>query len=336
MISIAISVWNWQGIIWTEDLLYTNLPILNSDNFSKVSKTFKRRIPAEVYDEIWLCHLAQNTAKFILESYPEAAIILYEDGLHSYISYEHIGLLDTATLTITKKLKQQLKKLRRRAEPYNIINRRGLCQRHLNRLKRVHLSLLKYLPLPEYMNQALIKQITRESIITSIKAIHETIQISNIPTLHNPPDNQVLVLGQCFSKWEVISWNEELEIYKNICLILLNNNLIPLWKEHPRVEQPFYDSLVNELPSVKKLDLNFHYSWPIEIFINQLGIKACVAATSTSLFYLQEIFEIPTYTFANEMPNISNPEFSNMANIVINKIPTINSLQQNNINILKV
>ncbi len=328
MMSIAISVWNWQGIIWTEDLLYSNLPILNSDNFLKISQTLKKRIPAINYDEIWLCHLAQNTAKFILETYQKAAIILYEDGLHSYVSYEHIDLLDTHNLITKKELKLLLKRfILRQAKPYDIINKRGLCQRHLNRLKRVHLSLLNYLPVPEYMNQAVIKKIQAESLITSVKAIQRNIKLNNILNSRKSLDNNVLVLGQCFSKWEIISWQEEFKLYKNICSTLIHNNLVPLWKEHPRVNKPFYDSLVNELPSVKKIDLNFHYSWPIEIFLDQLDIKACVAATSTSLFYLKEIFEIPTYTFAHELPNLSNQEFSSMADIVINKIPKLNLLK---------
>lgn len=321
MMQIASVVWNWQAIVWADDLLDFNLPNLTNKNFSEVAKIFKNRTKLENCDEVWLCRLTENTEKFIAEAYKKAAIVIYEDGLHSYVSRPFVYVRKK------QRLENSLNFFRGKSYNLEKINKQGLVQNHLNRVKTGYFFLSKILDLPSYFSKQNIISIAKKEVLDVLDIINNKTELKQNLKIENNDRNSILVLGQCFSNnRHMISWEEELIIYQKACLRISELGFIPLWKEHPRNNTPFFNLLAEKIPETKELNLNVHYSWPIELFIKQLNLKGCISATSTSLFYIKELFDFPIYTFASDLPDFSAKDFLDMKNLTIGKIPSFFSL----------
>jgi hypothetical protein len=304
MMSIAPLVWNWEAIIWAEDVLHLDFPSFNQENFPSYLQAFKQRVPVDKVAEIWGCKLQDAAEKIMAEAYPSAKIVIYEDGLHSYIDYEDWELFDLKVLTNYQDFKYKFKqRVKEQLGYFDCINKYCICRKHIDRISQVYLALTKTLPVPNYLKKRRnVRQLEKDFVLETLSAIatkSETVQ--QAISQQNPQKNKVLVLGQCFSLWGLFTWEEELSIYSKIISLLLEYNFTPIWKEHPRMTQPFYQQLVNKHSSLQTLELNLHYSYPIELFVKELNLIGCVSLTSTSLFYLKDLFEIPTYTLAKEL-----------------------------------
>lgn len=305
MMSIAPLVWNWEAIIWAEDVLHLDFPSFNKENFPNYLQAFKQRVPLDKVNEIWGCKLQDLAEKIMLEAYPSAKVIIYEDGLHSYVDYEDWDLFDRKLLSNYSEFKYKLKqRVKERLGYFDCINKYCICRKHIERISQVYLALTNTLPVPNYLKKrGNVKQIEQNFVLETLSAIATKSEaVKQAISQQNTQDkNKVLVLGQCFSLWGLFSWEEELNIYSEIISLLLEYNFIPIWKEHPRMTQPFYRELTSQHSSLKTLELNLHYSYPIELFVKPLNLMGCVSLTSTSLFYLKDLFKIPTYTLAKEL-----------------------------------
>lgn len=76
---LASTVLTWKRIIWAYDLLIFRIHRLIRDTIG---------IDASSAVEIWACFVNRPSEKILLDSYPEAEIVLYEDGLTSYLPFE--------------------------------------------------------------------------------------------------------------------------------------------------------------------------------------------------------------------------------------------------------
>lgn len=325
MLQIASAVWSWQAIIWAEDLLDNNLPNFDRINFPSHLQAFRERVAVKKFDELWVCKLPAKAEKIIVETYASASIVIYEDGLQSYVPYDNWSLFERQTLSDPKKLKTNLahRVKGKLGGDFRCINHyRCICLNHINRISKVYFFLGRHIPVPIYF-KARLKQIENQFILQNLEAIYNSskMQFAQILEQQAQSKNLFLVLGQCFSEWKLLSWEEELEIYSKIFSILTEHNFTLLWKEHPRMTQPFYKELTSRYSAINPLELNLHFSWPIELFVKPLNLVGCVSITSTSLFYLKDLFDIPTYTFATDkLESFINPDFFYMSKFVSDSI----------------
>ncbi len=328
MMQIASSVWNWQKIIWADDILDSSVPVFTDINFSPFLQNFKKRIGIDNFGEIWLCKLIDQAEKIVAESYPDAAIAVYEDGLHTYVPQEDWQLWDASLISQPKKLARKIScRVKEAKTSFNCLNKGGLCHKHIARISKAYCLNCDRLPLPRYLKPHQQK-IESQSIIDTLDIINKAIApLSSI----SQGKNYFLILGQCFSRWNLISWSDELKIYRQIFKTITELNLVPIWKEHPRADRAFFPHLAENCP-LEPIELNVHYAWPIELFARQLNLQGCVSVTSTSLFNLKSLFEIPTYTVANELSTIFKGDFAEMTTLVANNIPPLSSINISNTN----
>ena len=324
MMQIASCTWNWQKIIWADDILHSSIPVFTDVKFVHSLQVFRERVSVENFAEIWLCKLTDNAEKIVAESYIDAAIAIYEDGLHSYVPQEDWKLLDANLIFKPIALKRRLSyRITEAQTSLNYLNNYCLCYKHIKRINKAYFLIVDYLPLPRYLKYHLIK-INKQSVINTLNTIN--LSINPLKSIDSKTQNGFLILGQCFSKWNLMSWEEEFDIYSQIFSLVSQLDLVLIWKEHPRVDRPFFNYLANKYSRIKPIELNVHFAWPIELFARQLNLQGCVSVTSTSLFYLKSLFEIPTYTVANNLLNSFNGDFSYMTKLVANNIPTLTSI----------
>ena len=325
MMQIASSIWNWQKIIWADDILNSSMTI-SLANLASFLRGFKERISVANLAELWLCKLTDKAEKIIAEAYPNSAIAIYEDGLHSYVPQEDWQLLDFNLLFKPKRFKYKLNhRIAEVKNDFNCLNKISLCHKHIKRIKKAYFLLADYLPLPKYL-QPYYKAISKQSVINALDTINLSI---NIFDSRDFDQRGFLILGQCFSKWNLISWEEEFNIYSQIFSVVADLNLVPIWKEHPRENRPFFPRLAQN-SAIAPVELSVHSAWPIELFAKQLNLQGCVSVTSTSLFNLKSLYEIPTYTIANELLNLFDGDFAYMTNLVANHIPPLSSINSLN------
>ncbi|MGB8700725.1 MAG: polysialyltransferase family glycosyltransferase [Thermosynechococcaceae cyanobacterium] len=304
MLQIANLLGDWKSIIQiNEAFLDTALIEVNQTSFLQYSNNIKKIINIDKINEIWICLMAGKLEKLLIESYLEADIVIYEDGLCMYakeIGYNRF--LDKNYISMARKLKHEsINFIRRKSNNIYIYNNTGLVNKHVDRLTKAYLFLSKMLHYPDYLKKASIKQINNDSIEDSIMTINRNNKFFQALDKNKYSEPMVLVLSQCFSKWHRMSWDEELSIYKQALKTIIQHGLTPLWKEHPRADRPFLKSLLEENLDIQPIELNIHFSWPVELLIHRINILSCVSISSSSLFYIKELFNIPTYTLADEL-----------------------------------
>jgi hypothetical protein len=114
---------------------------------------------------------------------------------------------------------------------------------------------------------------------------------------------RLLVLGQALSRNGVMSRGEEFAVYRDVIDAVLAKGYSILWKEHPRISEPFFDELkvharTRFLDAETRLrQLSIPHAFPVELVAERLGLAGCAAGSSAALFYLRRLYGIPCYTF---------------------------------------
>jgi hypothetical protein len=102
-----------------------------------------------------------------------------------------------------------------------------------------------------------------------------------------------ILLGQCFSNYGgTITRDVELECYADIARSLQRMGYAVLWKEHPRMRHPCRGNLLERVPGIRALPDTG--PWPIEAYTERLGLAACAGLTSTALFTIPLLFNLPS------------------------------------------
>ncbi|WP_414527900.1 polysialyltransferase family glycosyltransferase [Nodularia chucula] len=328
MMEIASLAWTWRKIIWVDDLLYSNIITYSNFEILELLQAIRERIGINTFPEIWIGKLTDPAEKLILESFPNAQISIYEDGLHTYAPQEdwrlnHLQLIFKPGIA---KYKIQ-KRIQQNANISHRLKNHGLCRQHLNRLTRSYLLLNSILPVPQYLDCKIIK-INNEFVLLTIKNIRAGMKIDFSKQITSKSNNYVLVTGQCFARWGLMSWEQELNMYSKIFNTIKKKNLTPLWKEHPRINKPFFKELATQFQELHPIEFNLPIYWPIEIFIEEINLVACVSATSTSLFYVRDIFGLQSYTVSHELSDLFSGDFAYMTELVVKHIPHINLMPE--------
>jgi hypothetical protein len=139
-------------------------------------------------------------------------------------------------------------------------------------------------------------------------------------------DRWVLLLGQCFALSGLMDVEEEFSVYTQVVSLLLARGYKVFWKEHPRIDRPFFPRLEVNYSSSNLKNLSTYSILPIEVFVTQLKICACVAASSSSLFYLPRIHNIESYSCAELFLPYARGILVADLNFVINNINFVDEI----------
>jgi hypothetical protein len=281
-------------------------------------EALRARLDVDEPDEVWLTSLWVGAEKGAAETYPGARIVLYEDGLHSYIEAEDYHVSAARCLREPRETYRSVRlRLRERMRPDDL-SLSPMLPRHLARVSASYLWISLMLPPPAYQRRLPWVQIQPRFLR---EAIEQASPLADEVVLDGRSGPTAVVLGQCFSNYGDLARDVELDLYIEMAGRLQEMGYEVLWKEHPRTRRPFLPDLIEAGIGVHGLpDLG---PWPIEIFTGRLGLAACASLISTSLFNLPLLFGLPTFSTVGR--HLSSFRFPNdvMAQLVAKSIPQI-------------
>lgn len=345
---MAEAIWPWKRIIWAYDLL-TSEGRLKQGTFTRLCRTLQKRVgvPPQQVKQVWTCWLTRPAEKIVFQAFPRARIMLYEDGLISYLP-----------VPMAEKLQREGSRMRQRmafwawqaaaaAVPVVRLRRsRGkIDPQHLARVDAAYLLLTPSdAPLPETLAHVPRYGVGYEQVRHALACVVPITQATAAaaaaaaPTGAEPeteatPRSRVLVLGQALSRNGIMERDEERNIYQSIVQNILGKGYTVLWKEHPRISHPFFAEIkqniaahLGQAAASRLHQLSLPHAFPVELAAETMSLAACVAGTSAALFYLRRLYNIPCYTFAEDLlPRMQGADVF-MNDMVRREAPPLSSL----------
>ncbi|WP_245321923.1 alpha-2,8-polysialyltransferase family protein [Mesorhizobium sp. WSM1497] len=306
---LASKVWTWRRIIWAYDLLTSERKYGQLQIF-RIHRLIRDTIglDASSVAEIWACFVNRPSEKILLDSYPEAKIVLYEDGLTSYLPFEMATMSRppgtrfrrriTAVLIAGLSTISPAFRLRKAAD--------RIERHHLRRVTKFY-SLLHEIPIHDALENvprfqvgaSLMRDVIDEACRDALSGGDEHCRASANP--------RILLLGQALSRNRIMSYAQEAAIYRRIAEQIVERGYDVVWKEHPRISKPFFPELLDAVGNVtadantRIMEANLPHIYPIELVVSRMNIVGCVSGTSAALLYLKWLYGIKTYTFAETL-----------------------------------
>ena len=137
---------------------------------------------------------------------------------------------------------------------------------------------------------------------------------------------RVLVLGQSLYRWDVLTREQELAVYRQVIDTILAKGYNVLWKEHPRVLEPFFPELAANAAPGRLRELDLPFALPVELVADRLRLAGCVAGISAALFYLPRLYDIPAYTFADDLSFFMTGQWALQNEMVRRSVPPLGAL----------
>lgn len=311
-------------LLWWDKLL--DLPAQPRDSFDA-----KRQ---EVFDslgdfapaEIWTSKIFTAPEKFVLACWPKATIQLYEEGLHSFVQKSFTPGSQLGDLLRPRVWYRGLKSAMRgsRGQWWSIMTP-GVAGHQAARIEGAWFLLGKALGAPDYVPLEAVSEIDPD-------AMREVIASLPVPATESMSKSAgpapFLVLGQCFSRWDRLTWDEEFAYYRDKVSLIVDRGYHIVWKDHPRADPPFGPALVEALGNTVVSVIDLPQAWPVEIVASRMALSGCATVSSSALFYLHLLYDIPTYSLADEdhLDLISYKDFAAIASFAREHIDGIDKL----------
>ena len=341
--NMAEAVWPWKRIVWAYDLLL-NERRLSQREFDRLCRTIRERLhlSADAADELWICFLTRPAEKRLFAAFPGASLVLYEDGLMTYLevplapldSESQSGSFNAFRDFVQKRLEARFSVARFRRSRWD------MDSRDQARLRRAYLLLSKNVTLASTLSHIPARfvedDLVRRALNAAAKALPENAERTwnegATGTGAASARPRVLILGQALSRNKVMSREEEAAFYRRVVAAVLEKGYVILWKDHPRLSEPFFEEL-RDFADARQREatgqvtrLNLPHAYPVEIVADRLNLAGCVAGTSAALFYLRRLYHIPCYTFAEELlPRMRGADVF-MNDMVRREIPPLDKL----------
>jgi Alpha-2,8-polysialyltransferase (POLYST) len=316
MEKIAPVVWPWERVVLLDNAIDWWTP---GDTQAAV-KTLQGRLNEPDPDQLWLNDVPNTPAKISAEAYPTARIVLYEDGLHSYLPRQDHRLSVSRCLTEPRRALRTVRmRIRERLHPDDL-EICPLLARHRARIEASYLWVSLVVPPSDYQKSLPWIQLQTRFMKETIALVSPIVDHVD---LEGGGKRQAVLMGQCFSNYGDLRRDVELGCYVNLARRLQAMDFKVLWKEHPRTRQPFRDELIVAAPGVRTLpDLG---PWPIELFVERLGVGACAGLSSTSLFSIPLLFNLPAFSPVGRYVSLFSFPNDGLARLVANAIEHVGS-----------
>ena len=295
MQEIAESIKAWRKICWAEHVIVGHFP---ARRFAPIARDLLQMQLGKA-DEIWVCKLAMGFTSAILYAFPEAEVVLYEDGAEEFIPQELTCGRDRWR---TLKPSRWLGGIKREASHWNkrpeCMELDGVCTRELARVNRFYSFLGQYLDVPDYLGAIPRIWLRREVLTDCFRSVAErfaTERCAQPPCCDN--DRVALFLPQPFATY-FLTPEDEFTLYYRALLCLRDQGYTVLWKEHPQEVTPLAGQLQERLGDDTLQVLKIRQLLPIECLVADWRLDAVIAVSSTSLLYLHGIYRYPAYTAA--------------------------------------
>ncbi|WP_352761638.1 polysialyltransferase family glycosyltransferase [Mesorhizobium sp. M0510] len=335
---LASTVWTWKRIIWAYDLLTSERKYGQLQIF-RIHHQIRATIGLEVSsaDEIWACFVNRPSEKILLDSYPRAKIVLYEDGLTSYLPFEVSTMARPPGTRLRKRITgafiaglsaiSPALRLRKMADKIE--------RRHLKRV-RLFYSLLSEIPVPYALADVPRSQVGASLMRDLIDEVSRDALSGDNGDCRASTNPRILLLGQALSRNGIMSYAQEAAIYRHIAEQIVERGYDIVWKEHPRIRAPFFPELLDAVgnmtsdPSTRITEANLPHTYPIELIVSRMNIVCCVSGTSAALLYLKWLYGIKAYTFAETLIPLMTGADILMSDMVRTHAMPFSALQSSN------
>jgi hypothetical protein len=285
---IAPAVWPWHQVVVLDDAIRPDL----GDARAGV-EALRASLPDGPPDEVWLDCLWGASEKAAAEAYPAARVVLYEDGLHTYLANEDNHLSVARLFRDPREMYRALRlRVRERRRPHDL-SLAAMLPRHLARVAASYLWISLMIRPADYQRRLPWVQLQTQSVRETLAQVAPLVPDAAIDARGGP---RALLLGHCFSNYGSLDRGVELDLYIGMAAQLQEMGYEVIWKEHPRTRKPFLPEMVEAVPGVRSApDWG---PWPVELFVERLGLAACASIASTSLFTIPLLFGLPSFSAA--------------------------------------
>ena len=199
---------------------------------------------------------------------------------------------------------------------------------HARPFTRAHLLLADMLPVPKRFRSAQVVRIAVDAArLFAADARQQLTEPLSSPTSGDSArPGGILFLPQCFHVGGQMSWEQECDVYVDVCRQLVDWGHPVVWKEHPKCSRPFLPQILQRVPSVASMQSGLPNEWPVEVHASLLGVDSCLSATSTSLFTLRNGWGLPTYTCVDRVRPFLIGADRDVARLVKRHIPSMERL----------
>lgn len=329
---IARAAWPWSSVAWADDLL-DRRQVPSIAEFRRLLGSIRGRAGAEGghIDQLWCSKLWDSPEKLLCDAFPEAAVMLFEDGLNDYIprpirswrslyGFDRPGRLIRRPRRLAGALRDRI------AGRHRMTATQVRCvvdATHADRIARSYLSIADQVPLPPHLGRrprsAICPDLLRRAVADSASAV-----VGDMPPVGDP-DRTVLVLGQCFWRWGGLDRDAEIRACRAAVSTLIDRGYDVLWKDHPRADPPLADPVGRGFPGGRFAPLDLPPACPVELALGRIGAAAIASASSSALFYAPKISGILPYHLGAHFEGLSG-DFSTMCTLTSEHIPSLDAL----------
>jgi hypothetical protein len=310
--------------VWIDDLL-AELHRFDDVELDAAIGAVRERIGVGSAADVWVNYPWSGPDRFLLEAYPDARVILFEDGVLTYTR----PWADAHRLRSTTR--ETLRYVARRVvrDPYARVKAFHSETRLFGRRRRaLHAS---YLLLGDLLGVPRVHRTIAHVIEPAIlRGVLESVPVDRaMPDRGDRP--RALILGANFSAWNVIPLADELAMYADIVTRVADGGYEVWWKDHPRILEPFHPALQDLLPDVTIHRLQVDSTLPLEAVLLNDPVDLIVAGLSSGLFYTPLITtsKVRTATFVEAARPLLKWPWLDVADLIQAHVPTLDSVLAN-------
>jgi hypothetical protein len=312
---IATAVWPWHRVVVLDDTIRWDL-----GEARRCMEAVRATLSDVPPDEVWLDCLWGAAEKIVAETYPKARLVLYEDGLHTYLPNEDHHLDAARPFGDPRGAYCALKlRLREWTHPEDLALA-AMLPRHLSRVAASYLWITPMIPPADHQRRLPWVQLQTSFLKDTLARVSPIVDDIDL----EPGGPRALILGQCFSNYGDLARGVEVDCYADMAKRLQDRGYEVVWKEHPRTRLPFLAELAEAVPGVRGApDWG---PWPVELFVERLGLSACASITSTSLFSIPLLFGLPSYSPAARLLPLFRFPNDGLARLVAGSIQELHAV----------
>jgi len=273
------------------------------------------------YENIWIAKLFSENPKLIVNHFKSSSIILFEEGLHSYLSMNYFTIV--SILKSKQSYKEKYKDIIKYFQNDNVklyknkLYNNLIHSEHISRIKSKYLLLENI----SYDKNIIIQNQHINNIIKKIYTYENLIPID-----YNSESQNVFIIGQYFSELKIVNKIDEYNVYEKIIEYYLKNNFTVYWKSHPRTD--FLESSLCKKFNSEQFKI-IKSKYPIELLLAVLGGAKVAGVSSSALIYNRYLFHGESQQIAFALKDGISPtsvwrnEFKNMFELIDKLIPRL-------------
>ncbi len=299
MKEMARDVWPWRDICWAEDIILWYMP---TRRYAPVVREVLNNRYGRNVDEIWISMLWVDSTKLILYAFPNARVVLFEDGVVEYIGqgmacgYDRWKRLRPGQWPGA--FKRECSHWNARSECMEI---NEICMRDLKRVDVMYSYLDGMLNMPEYLSRVPRVHVDDACLRNRYRALAEPVCASEYAQPPVARDESVLLfLPQPFAVL-FLTTEDEYQLYRSAVSLILEKGYTVLWKEHPQETTPLAPRLKEEFGDHRLKLIHARQQLPVESLVAGWNLAGVVSVSSTSLLYLHGLYGYPMFTASDQL-----------------------------------